>query len=88
MSDEHRFPKSYQRATWRGCIPGGDTESIGISLDPAGGGPPARFRLSTYDARRLADAIYACLARTGSHSPISSGKPQVEGSTPEEGKNV
>lgn len=81
-----RFPKSFQRATWRGAIPGGGTDDMGVSFDLPSG-ETIRLRIPDDHAKKLADSIHFLLARKRSQSSTSSGSPQVEVSIPDEGQS-
>lgn len=83
---EKMIPGSYQSAEWRNTTPAdGNTHRIGVGFDMCDG-TVLRLSLSEESARHLAETLLNHLTR--SHSPMSSGMPSVEVSTPFDGVNV
>ena len=86
MTDKNKIPSSYQQAIWRNTLSKDEaTQQIGIGFDVQGG-EVIRLALSVDSARDLAETLLQSL-RTD-HSPISSGMPSNEVSTPFDGENV
>ena len=79
------IPESYQSATWRNVTPVDADGCMGVGFNV--GDQVVRLKLSVESVRSLLGAAGDYLD-TISQSPTSSGSPQVDGSSPDEGKNV
>lgn len=84
------LPRSYEEAEWRGTLPVDGAGRIGLSFNKADG-EIVRLSLDLDSARSVLEMFIEYLAEyqeRRSHSDTSSGMPSVEGSTPQEGKEV
>lgn len=80
------IPNSYRPAEWRNTTPvDSNTNRIGVGFDMHDG-TVIRLAISDESARHLAETLLNYLTR--SHSPMSSGMPSVEVSTPFDGVKV
>jgi hypothetical protein len=82
------LPKIYRTAAWRNTTRvNAATGCIGIGFETANG--ISRLSLDVTSAKHLAESVLEYLEdhRTRSHSPMSEGSPNLEGS-PQEGQSV
>lgn len=81
------IPSIYKPASWRCTLPmDKDTGDLAIGFDV--GAEVVRLRISAADALALVETLQPYLDSITSQSPISSGIPSVDGSTPPEGQSA
>ena len=85
------IPQSYVTATWRNTTPvDREAQAIGVGFTLESG-EIVRLRLGLDSARQLAETLSGYLTGYGSYgsqSDKSAGIPRVDGSMPDDGKNV